>query len=135
MVCSCFCLIDYKISVDQTPLPNYINRLLEILVEEEQDSEADGTNGAVGPCMEYLLQHRVLDTMYTFARSDVCHYLLTYLLTGDCLLTNDTCYFTGHVYVLFSCQYVLLTRIGRLVFNRFILDNFKNLSEWTVCPF
>ena len=61
--------------VDQTPLPSYMNRMLEILVEEEQDSEADGMNGAVGPCMEYMLQHRVLDTMYTFARTDVCHFL------------------------------------------------------------
>jgi len=51
-------------------------------VEEEQDSEADGVNGAVGPCMEYMLQHRVLDTMYTFARTDVrtADSLLTYLL-------------------------------------------------------
>ena len=40
-------------------------------MEEEQDSEADGVGGAVGPCMEYMLQHRVLDTMYTFARTDV----------------------------------------------------------------
>jgi len=60
--------------VDQTPLPSYMNRMLEILVEEEQDSEADGMNGAVGPCMEYMLQHRVLDTMYTFARTDVCRF-------------------------------------------------------------
>ena len=68
------CLLDYKISVDQTPLPSYMNRLLEILLEEEQDTEADGVNGAVGPCMEYMLQNRVLDTMYTFARTDVSHY-------------------------------------------------------------
>ena len=73
-------LSDYKISVDQTPLPSYMNRLLEILVEEEQDSEADGVNGAVGPCMEYMLQHRVLDTLYTFARTDVRLYLLTHSL-------------------------------------------------------
>ena len=59
-------------SVDQTPLPSYMNRLLEILVEEELESEADGVTGAVGPCMEYMLQHRILDTMYTFARTDVC---------------------------------------------------------------
>lgn len=57
-----------------------MNRLLEILVEEEQDSEADGVNGAVGPCMEYMLQHRVLDTLYTFARTDVRLYLLTHSL-------------------------------------------------------
>jgi len=44
-------------------------------MEEEQDSEADGVGGAVGPCMEYMLQHRVLDTMYTFARTDVSHSL------------------------------------------------------------
>jgi len=67
---------DYKISVDQTPLPSYMNRLLEILVEEEQGMEVNGMNGAVGPCMEYMLQHRVLDTMYTFARTDVRHSLL-----------------------------------------------------------
>jgi len=53
-----------------------MNRLLEILVEEEQGMEVNGMNGAVGPCMEYMLQHRVLDTMYTFARTDVRHSLL-----------------------------------------------------------
>ena len=41
-------------------------------MEEEQDSAADG---AVGPCMEYMLQHRVLDTLYTFARTDVRDFL------------------------------------------------------------
>ena len=68
-------LSDYKMCVDQTPLPSYMNRMLEILVEEEGDSAADGISGAVGPCMEYMLQHRVLDTMYTFARTDVRGFL------------------------------------------------------------
>jgi len=77
-------------SVDQTPLPSYMNRLLEILVEEEQESEADGVTGAVGPCMEYMLQHRILDTMYTFARTDVCHHTVIYFMSVIVYLTQCT---------------------------------------------
>ena len=88
------CLSDYKISVDQTPLPSYMNRLLEILVEEEHVSEAGGANGVVGPCMEYMLQHRVLDTMYTFARTDVCHLELMYSVY---LLSDNVVHFSGNL--------------------------------------
>ena len=39
--------------------------MLSMLVAEEQENE--GT----GPCMEYLLQHKILDTLVTLARTDV----------------------------------------------------------------
>ena len=60
---------DHKVSIDQTPLPRHIERLIDILVEEEQ--EQDAGDGAIGSCMEYLLQHRILETLYSLARTDV----------------------------------------------------------------
>uniref|UniRef100_A0A8C4Q7Y2 FHF complex subunit HOOK interacting protein 2 n=1 Tax=Eptatretus burgeri TaxID=7764 RepID=A0A8C4Q7Y2_EPTBU len=40
--------------------------MLEILVEEEEERES----GEMGPCMEYLLQHKILETMYTLSTAD-----------------------------------------------------------------
>ena len=73
-----------------------MNRMLGILMEEEeQDSEAaGGVNGAIGPCMEYMLQHRILDTMYTFARTDVCLF---------CCLKRFSSYFIKYFYNTFIC--------------------------------
>jgi len=57
------------VSIEHTPLPGHIARLLDILIEEE--AEQNGSEGAIGSCMEYLLQHRILETLYTLARTDV----------------------------------------------------------------
>jgi len=94
-------------SVDQTPLPSYINRMLEVLVEEEQDCEADGLNGAVGPCMEYLLQHRILDTMYTFARTDVC-----IRFSSFCVIVCAMWSLRQHSRISVHVRYLLNARLG-----------------------
>ncbi len=60
---------EYKLSIEQTPLPAHINRLVDILISEEV--EQDGREGAIGSCMEYLLQHRILETLYSLAGTDV----------------------------------------------------------------
>ena len=60
-------VLDHKISVDQTKLPAHLDRMLQLLVEEESTSES----GISGPAMEYLLHHRILETLYTLARTDV----------------------------------------------------------------
>ena len=61
----CLCL-DHKVSIDQTDIPSHLNQMLDILQDEEQEAD-----GATGPCMEYVLQHRILETLYTLARTDV----------------------------------------------------------------
>ena len=42
--------------------------MLRILQEEESNYGEAGTTGA---CLEYLLQHRLLETLYTLGRTDV----------------------------------------------------------------
>ncbi|XP_043266740.1 FHF complex subunit HOOK interacting protein 2A-like isoform X2 [Venturia canescens] len=52
---------DCKVSIENTGIPRHLDRLLEILLEEER--RVDGT----GPCLEYLLQHGLLDWLSTLA--------------------------------------------------------------------
>ncbi|XP_073451931.1 FHF complex subunit HOOK interacting protein 2A isoform X2 [Aquarana catesbeiana] len=40
--------------------------MLDILVQEENERES----GETGPCMEYLLHHKVLETLYTLGKAD-----------------------------------------------------------------
>ncbi|XP_010563018.1 PREDICTED: protein FAM160B1 isoform X1 [Haliaeetus leucocephalus] len=40
--------------------------MLDILVQEENERES----GETGPCMEYLLHHKILETLYTLGKAD-----------------------------------------------------------------
>uniref|UniRef100_A0A4W3H8X7 FHF complex subunit HOOK interacting protein 2 n=1 Tax=Callorhinchus milii TaxID=7868 RepID=A0A4W3H8X7_CALMI len=40
--------------------------MLDILVQEESERES----GETGPCMEYLLHHKILETLYTLGKAD-----------------------------------------------------------------
>lgn len=57
---------DDKCPVNSTNIPSHLSQMLVILVEEEQEREAGNT----GPCMEYLLQHKLLETLHTLGRAD-----------------------------------------------------------------
>lgn len=52
---------DCKVSIENTGIPKHLDRLLDILLEEEK--RVDDT----GPCLEYLLQHGLLDWLTTLA--------------------------------------------------------------------
>lgn len=41
--------------------------MLDILTQEEAERES----GETGPCMEYLLHHKILETLYTLGKADV----------------------------------------------------------------
>lgn len=41
--------------------------MLDILTQEEEERES----GETGPCMEYLLHHKILETLYTLGKADV----------------------------------------------------------------
>ena len=58
---------DHKVAIENTILPTHLEKMLVILFEEEKLHD-----GMSGPCMEYLLQHKILETLYTLARTDVC---------------------------------------------------------------
>ncbi|XP_023931796.1 protein FAM160B1-like [Lingula anatina] len=57
---------DERVSIEQTNIQSHLDQMLETLVQEEKSSES----GSTGPCMEYMLQHKLLETMYTLGRSD-----------------------------------------------------------------
>ncbi|XP_068130801.1 FHF complex subunit HOOK-interacting protein 2B isoform X2 [Hyperolius riggenbachi] len=62
-----------------TDIPWRLRQLLDILVyeegetagrEDEGNGEASGPAGNTGPCMEYLLQHKILETLCTLAKAE-----------------------------------------------------------------
>lgn len=55
-----------KVTVEQTSLSSHLDQMIVLLQEEESNTERGGT----GPCMEYLLQHKLLDTLYSLGRTD-----------------------------------------------------------------
>ncbi|KFQ46462.1 Protein FAM160B2, partial [Nestor notabilis] len=51
----------------QTDIPWRLKQMLDILVYEEKQFPA----GEAGPCLEYLLQHKVLETLSTLGKAEV----------------------------------------------------------------
>ncbi|KAG7332026.1 hypothetical protein KOW79_003860 [Hemibagrus wyckioides] len=51
--------------VKQTDIPWRLKQMLDILVYEERQQEVEET----GPCMEYLLQHKLLETLCTLGKA------------------------------------------------------------------
>ena len=75
-------LNDSKVLVETTGIPRHLDHLLELLLEEEKYGNEPG------PCLEYLLQHRLLDLLATLACAEtppgmrlVCLCFLRKLLT------------------------------------------------------
>lgn len=75
-LCSCrrgsdlfvlFSLLDDKAPVTDTNIPSHLEQMLDILTQEEGERES----GETGPCMEYLLHHKILETLYTLGKADV----------------------------------------------------------------
>jgi len=69
--------------VTDTNIPSHLEQMLDILVQEENERES----GETGPCMEYLLHHKILETLYTLGKADVCTSLqsrLSFIWACDC---------------------------------------------------
>lgn len=58
---------DDKAPVTDTNIPSHLEQMLDILTQEEGERES----GETGPCMEYLLHHKILETLYTLGKADV----------------------------------------------------------------
>ncbi|XP_052226336.1 FHF complex subunit HOOK interacting protein 2A-like isoform X2 [Dreissena polymorpha] len=56
-----------KMPVEQTNLAPHLEQMLLLLRREEEEG---GDGGMYGPCLEYLIQHRLLDTLFSLARTD-----------------------------------------------------------------
>ena len=52
--------IDDKAPVTDTNIPSHLEQMLEIRIQEEGERES----GETGPCMEYLLHHKILDAVF-----------------------------------------------------------------------
>lgn len=60
-------VLDDKAPVTDTNIPSHLEQMLDILTQEEGERES----GETGPCMEYLLHHKILETLYTLGKADV----------------------------------------------------------------
>ncbi|KAJ8401013.1 hypothetical protein AAFF_G00389700 [Aldrovandia affinis] len=62
----------------QTDIPWRLKQMLDILVYEEEQQESEET----GPCMEYLLQHKLLETLCTLGKAQyppgMCQQVLSF---------------------------------------------------------
>ncbi|GCC20763.1 hypothetical protein chiPu_0019330 [Chiloscyllium punctatum] len=56
---------DETLPVKQTDIPWRLRQMVDILIYEEKQME----RGETGPCMEYLLQHKILETLCTLAKA------------------------------------------------------------------
>ncbi|XP_030319887.1 protein FAM160B2-like isoform X1 [Calypte anna] len=57
---------DESIPARQTDIPWRLRQMLDILVYEEKQRSA----GEAGPCLEYLLQHKLLETLSTLGKAE-----------------------------------------------------------------
>uniref|UniRef100_A0A4W4GSX9 FHF complex subunit HOOK-interacting protein C-terminal domain-containing protein n=1 Tax=Electrophorus electricus TaxID=8005 RepID=A0A4W4GSX9_ELEEL len=57
---------DDKAPVTDTNIPSHLEQMLDVLTQEESERES----GETGPCMEYLLHHKILETLYTLGKAD-----------------------------------------------------------------
>ncbi|XP_064102448.1 FHF complex subunit HOOK interacting protein 2A-like [Macrobrachium nipponense] len=54
-------------AVEETHVPRHLTQMLKLLVAEEQEQKL---GGPLSPCMEYLIQEKVLATLASYARAD-----------------------------------------------------------------
>lgn len=54
--------------IESTNIPSHLEQLLQILLKEEEEESRD--SGTTGPCLEYFLQHNLLNLMATLACTD-----------------------------------------------------------------
>lgn len=64
---TCMYFPDESRPVKQTDIPWRLKQMLDILVYEEQQQQVEET----GPCLEYLLQHKILETLCTLGKAQV----------------------------------------------------------------
>lgn len=67
-----FFMIDpLKDAVDLTPIPCSLQNIVKLIQAEEVEHHRASGSLETGPCLEYLLQKRVLEELAEFAKVDV----------------------------------------------------------------
>ena len=62
-----FSFTDDKKPVQESNIPSHLENMLVLLTQEESQMDDNQT----GPCMEHLLQHKILETLHTLGKADV----------------------------------------------------------------
>lgn len=60
-----------KDAVDLTPIPCSLQNIVKLIQAEEVEHQRASGSLETGPCLEYLLQKRVLEELVEFAKVDV----------------------------------------------------------------
>jgi len=56
-------------SVQSMGIVTHLDNMVELLCKEEEERDPRDP-GSMGPCLEFVLQHKILDTLHTTAESD-----------------------------------------------------------------
>eukprot|EP00118_Oscarella_pearsei_P018006 m.181977 g.181977 ORF g.181977 m.181977 type:complete len:769 (+) comp39280_c0_seq4:20-2326(+) len=75
---------DDRQPIQTTKIPKFMTKMLKLLTTEDKQF-GDNT----GPCLEYLLQHKVLETLYTLGRGDTPPGMKTQVLRFFTTLLSD----------------------------------------------
>jgi hypothetical protein len=59
-----------KDAIELTPIPTCLHNIVKLIQSEEFDYQRANDNLATGPCLEYVLQTRVLEELVEFAKVD-----------------------------------------------------------------
>lgn len=87
------------VPIELTSIPNQLDQLLQILLKEEENSDG------VGPCLEYFLQHNLLDLLATLASSDDPPGMKQHVLQFVTKLLNQSkAIVLGHLSIYFALQ-------------------------------
>jgi hypothetical protein len=68
-----------KDAVDLTPIPSSLQNIIKLIQAEEVEHQRPNGSLEAGPCLEYLLQKRVLEELVEFAKVDVNRRLVSFI--------------------------------------------------------
>jgi hypothetical protein len=110
--------------IEATNIGQHLDKMCQILIEEQLNDEQEGKlkknskyerKGSIGPSMEYLLQHKILDTMSVLAQTDspfgMCPQILLFFTK---LLSQSSLELVPHKCVYSSVQKLIIV-CGKLI--------------------
>jgi hypothetical protein len=87
-----------KDAIELTPIPTCLQNIVKLIQSEEFDYQRANDNLATGPCLEYVLQTRVLEELVEFAKVDVNIFQRDpeLCMNNHMQLANTFCYILFH---------------------------------------
>ncbi|KAI8974291.1 Retinoic acid induced 16-like protein-domain-containing protein [Pilobolus umbonatus] len=78
-----------KDAVDLTPIPSSLQNIVKLIQAEEVEYQRASGSLETGPCLEYLLQRRVLEELVEFAKVDTPYGMRIHCLRFFCSLVTN----------------------------------------------